>query len=105
MLGYIYVFTNKIFPENIFNIQYSISDPELFTIEFNKYYLDPINVLLIQPTVDLNKSQDYLNNELFEYKIKDNFYNINKKQIKILLLKTIVNQIKDIDITLHSEKN
>ena len=37
MLGYIYVFTNKVFPNDILNIQISFLDKDQFSDELNKH--------------------------------------------------------------------
>jgi len=68
MLGYIYVYSNSMFPKNIINIQFSTDNSDEFSNMINKNYIDPIEILFIQPTVNIELTQYYLQLELIDYK-------------------------------------
>lgn len=95
MLGYIYVFTNKVFPNDILNIQVSFFDKEQFSDELNKHYLDPIKIVIQQPTVNILDAKDYLQDILKKYRYKkENFYKITTREINIILLNMTIRHSK-----------
>jgi hypothetical protein len=93
MLGNIFVYTQKHYPVNTFNINISNLDKEEFIESINKYHIDPIKLVLIQPVVNIKLFILKLKKELKKYHIKHTFYDINinilKKIIWNMILKII----------------
>ena len=86
MLGYIYVFTNKMFPENIYNIQFSQSNINDFSKQMNHNYIETIDIVFTQPTVDLEQIQQLVKNQLNIFQNKPHFYNTSLSNIKKCIL-------------------
>ena len=99
MLGFIYVYTNILFPNNIINIQYSTYNTDKFSNIINKNYIEPIYILFIQPTVNLDLTKSVLELELSNYRKHTQFYTIALKKLKPIIRKIIANQI--IETNLH----
>ena len=97
MLGYIYVFTNKLFPNNMLNIQISRFDKSTFSRELNKHYLDPIKIIIQQPTANIIEAEKYLSNILNKYKFNENsnFFRINLQKINYILLNMTIKHSKN----------
>ena len=100
MLGFIYVYTNSMFPNNIISIQFSTYNIDQFKNIINKNYIDPIDILFIQPTVNIELLQYHLELQLSNYKKTDNFYNISLKQLKPIIRDIMLKQIIETNINL-----
>ena len=101
MLGYIYVYTNPMFPKNIINIQFSTDNTDEFSNIINKNYIDPIEIVFIQPTVKIELTQYYLQFDLLDYKKTEQFYDITLKNLKSIIRKIMLQQIIETNIDLY----
>lgn len=101
MLGFIYVYTNVMFPNNIINIQYSTYNIDDFSNIININYIEPIDILFIQPTINIELTQHLLELQLSTYNKTEHFYMIKLIQLKPIIRNVILQQIIETDLSIY----
>ena len=93
MLGFIYIFTNPMFPENTLYIIDSYLEETQFIKQTNLNYIQPIKLLHKQPSNNILDTITRLDIKLKNYQISEHFYKITLLVIKKHLRNIILSYI------------